>query len=40
MTKLDLIILLTLLCASASISVAILYWLVNVAFGGWRGCYE
>ena len=31
MTKLDLILLIALLCASASISIAILYWLVNVA---------
>jgi hypothetical protein len=36
MTKLDLIILLTLLCASASISIAILYWLVNVAVMVWE----
>jgi hypothetical protein len=35
MTKLDLIILITILCASASISVAILYWLVNVAVMVW-----
>ena len=35
MTKLDLIILITILCASASISIAILYWLVNVAVLVW-----
>ena len=35
MTKLDLIILITILCASASISIAILYWLVNVALMVW-----
>ena len=35
MTKLDLIILITILCASASISIAILYWLVNVAMMVW-----
>ena len=35
MTKLDLIILITILCASASISIAILYWLVKVAVMVW-----
>lgn len=35
MTRTDLILLITLLCASASISIAILYWLVNVAVMVW-----
>ena len=35
MTRTDLIILIALLCASASISIAILYWLVNVAVMVW-----
>lgn len=35
MTRIDLILLIALLCASASISIAILYWLVNVAVMVW-----
>jgi hypothetical protein len=35
MTRIELTLLVALLCASASISIAILYWLVNVAVMVW-----